>query len=280
MTTELDKLPITSDDSAWTDDQKALMMAVGAYRKEEGKFVLAPRDVVVAFLSHVNRSGLDPVARQIYLIFRAGKWTIQSAIDGFRVVAGRHADYDGTESQWCGTDGVWLDVWPDIPIDPDKPNDGFKPPMAARTLVYSKGSDRPTIGVAKWSEFAVIGRGGENWLKMPSHMLAKVSEALGLRKRYPQDFSGIYTEDELGSDPTAGHVATRDWLLEAKATTTVEEIGKLYEELRSTEGAWTQTLDAEFRSHKAILVAKEREAERTEDADVVDDAAPKAGEPV
>src|ERR1019366_5486766 len=67
-----------------------------------------------------ERTGLDPLARQIYAQFRKDSRTnvehmaIQATIDGFRVVAERSGDYLGGDApQWCGADGVWCDVWLD-----------------------------------------------------------------------------------------------------------------------------------------------------------------------
>src|SRR5690606_36600618 len=66
---------------------------------------VVPRPIAEAFLHHCSRTGLDPVARQIYLIERGGKHTIQVSIDGARLVAERSGKYAGqTPTQW--TDGT------------------------------------------------------------------------------------------------------------------------------------------------------------------------------
>ncbi len=64
------------------------------------------------FMFTAQRLGLDPFARQIYLIKR---WsvaenkkvaTIQISIDGFRCIAAKNPDYAGqTEILYCGKDG-------------------------------------------------------------------------------------------------------------------------------------------------------------------------------
>ena len=45
---------------------------------------------LAVFFHHCARTGLDPFARQIYLIGRGGKQTIQTGVDGFRLVARRN----------------------------------------------------------------------------------------------------------------------------------------------------------------------------------------------
>src|SRR4051812_7591063 len=64
------------------------------------------------FLYQCERTGLDPLAKQIYSIKRGGKMVTQIGIDGARLVAQRTGRYAGQDGPyWCGEDGVWKDVW-------------------------------------------------------------------------------------------------------------------------------------------------------------------------
>jgi phage recombination protein Bet len=146
------------------------------------------------FFHQCVRTGLDPFSRQIYMIERQGKQTIQTGIDGYRLIARRAADKRAETigygpDEWCGTDGVWRDVW----LSPE-------PPAAARVTVLRDG--HPFPAVALLSEYRAMKRDGSpmaQWASKPALMLAKCAEALALRRAFPQELSGIYTADEMGA---------------------------------------------------------------------------------
>jgi phage recombination protein Bet len=177
-------LELHSGQDFWDERQLAILGHLGMYG--------APRADLEVFLHQCQRTGLDPFAKQIYMIKRKGKWTIQTGIDGFRLVARRAVDRTrGTlgykDTEWCGPDRKWVDVWL-----------GSQPPSAARVTVLRDGEPYPAV--ALYSEYVQYdGDGNVNsmWKQRAAGQLAKCAEALALRKAYPQDLSGIYTDDEM-----------------------------------------------------------------------------------
>jgi phage recombination protein Bet len=141
------------------------------------------------FLYQAQRTGLDPLTRQIYCIHRnvkttefgkdvwKKKMTIQTSIDGFRVIAERSGEYAGQDEPIYTEENGKL--------------------ISCKITVYKfRGDVRypASVGVAYLSEYAQT---TTIWNKMPRIMLAKVAEALALRKAFPQDLSGLYTSDEI-----------------------------------------------------------------------------------
>ena len=142
------------------------------------------------FSKYCVKTKLDPFSRQIYAINRGGKYTYQTSIDGFRLVAERSGKYEGqTPVYWCGMDGLWVDVWLKK-----------EPPIASKVGVYKTGHREPTWAVAKFDSYAQSygGKLSNLWKKMPDLMIAKCAESLALRKAFPNDLSGLYTTDEMG----------------------------------------------------------------------------------
>jgi phage recombination protein Bet len=173
MTTSL---AISTDQSFWTDTQISALKTLGLSNATKGDLTF--------FFHQAQRTGLDPFARQIYMIERGGRFTIQTSIDGFRIIAQRSGKYRGQAGPFfCGEDGKWSDVW-------------LKntPPLAAKVGVYAEGWTEPLWAVAKYDSYA---QQSPIWKKMPDLMLAKCAESLALRKAFPNDLSGIYTDDEM-----------------------------------------------------------------------------------
>ncbi len=173
---DLTKQPETKQ-IAFNDDQIALI-----------KKQIAPKatdDELQLFLYQAKRTGLDPLTRQIYCIHRydkvqGQKMTVQTSIDGFRVVAERSGDYGGQdEPEFIENNGAIV---------------------SCKVRVYKfRGDQRyqASVGVAYWAEYVPSQGQDHMWRKMPHTMIAKVAEALALRKAFPQDLSGLYTNDEM-----------------------------------------------------------------------------------
>jgi hypothetical protein len=67
--------------------------------------------------------------------------------------------------------------------------------------VLKAGCREPFWSVAKYAEYVQTDRDGHPvsmWRKMPANQLAKCSEALSLRKGFPQEMNGLYVAEEMG----------------------------------------------------------------------------------
>lgn len=230
-------LAVNSDQNFWDEQQLAALKQIGLTN--------APKPELAVFLHYCQRTGLDPFARQIYMIERGGRYTIQSSIDGLRIVAQRSNEYAGQAGPfWCGADGVWTDVWLQT-----------TPPTAAKVGVMRKGFTEVLWAVAKFESYNA---NSPIWKKMPDLMIAKCAEALALRKAFPNDLSGIYTAEEMeqaapASAPVPQPVVE---IVEAPKTTKASEeltadLVKILDDVDTVQTL--EALKAIFDRHKVYL---------------------------
>ena len=136
------------------------------------------------FFYQCNRTGLDPLNRQIYVTKRGkeGKEriTIQVGIDGMRLVAARTGEYAGQDPPEYG------------------PTKDRTPEWVMVTVYRMIGGTRAAYShTCYWDEYYPKGKYTDIWDKMPRNQLAKCAEMGALRKGFPAELSNIYGSDEM-----------------------------------------------------------------------------------
>lgn len=157
----------------WNKDQVELIKTTVAKGATDNELKL--------FLYTAQRTGLDPLTKQIHFVKRAGQMSIQTGIDGYRAIAERTGSLAGID------DAVY-----DVNAETQKPS---KASVTVHRFV--NGQKVSFSASARWSEYAPTGGQAFMWNKMPFLMLGKCAEALALRKAFPNDLSGVYTNEEM-----------------------------------------------------------------------------------
>jgi phage recombination protein Bet len=148
----------------------------------------ASDDELKLFIYTASRVGLDPLAKQIHFVKRGGQMTIQTGIDGYRAIAER----TGT---LAGIDDAIFDS--ETALHPNKASVTVYRMVAGQRVGFTAS--------ARWVEYSQPQ--GFMWKKMPYLMLAKCAEALALRKAFPNDLTGLYTNEEMAqADNVIQHV--------------------------------------------------------------------------
>lgn len=143
-------------------------------------------DELQLFLHACKRSGLDPFMKQIHAVKRGDHepMTIQTGIDGYRLIAERTGRYcPGREPTYNYDKNGKL--------------------VSATSYVKKQTKDgtwHEIAGNAFYMEYCQRKKDGtitKFWEKMPHGQLAKCAEALALRKAFPAELSGLLTQEEM-----------------------------------------------------------------------------------
>jgi phage recombination protein Bet len=146
----------------------------------------------VSFFAEVcKRAKLDPFRKQIHAVNRWDNqlqrkvWSYQTGIDGYRAIAHRTGVCAGIEEPKF------------LPADESTPH----PTKATATVWKIVGGQRvPFTASARWDEYVQTTKDGKPnsmWSKMAYGQLGKCAEALALRKAFPEELGGIYTDVEM-----------------------------------------------------------------------------------
>lgn len=181
------------------------------------------------FMAQARSYGLDPFRRQIIpIIFskndaKKRSMTVVYSRDGLRCIAARCGDYRPASEPAI----VEYDETLKSPTNPK----GIISIVVKLWKQDNKGEWYPVIGEADWDEYApivdewaydqetnsrkptgnkILDASGQ-WAKMPKVMLTKCAEAQALRAGWPEQFSGVYGEEEMqkavSDDLTASEMA-------------------------------------------------------------------------
>ena len=137
-------------------------------------------DEEFAFLIEVSKAtGLNLFQRQLHGLKRGGRLSIQTGIDGYRLIAARTGLHAGTSDAAFQVDDRGLPVSAQVTV----------------SKLLQNGAVASFVATARWSEYAQ--GNSPMWQKMPFLMLGKCAESLALRKAFPGELSGIYTVEEM-----------------------------------------------------------------------------------
>lgn len=176
----------------------------------------ATNDELELFLHACKRTGLDPFMKQIYAIKRGNQMTIQTGIDGLRLVAERSGNYSpGRESSFSYDDKGNL--------------------TAATSYIKKRTSDGTWHEVAATAYLDEYNAKQGLWSKMPRAMLSKCAEALSLRKAFPAEMSGLYTQDEMLQTDTVQTSEVDSYLEDPITTPQIDDLMTKLKEINDSQ---------------------------------------------
>lgn len=145
-----------------------------------------------------KRMGLDPFARQVFPVkrwdsaLRREVMSIQTGIDGYRLIADRTGRYAPGKDPEFGYDNGGRLVTSKAFVKKQTPD----------------GQWHEVAATAHYDEYVATKKDGtptHMWDSKKHIMLAKCAEALALRKAFPAELSGVYTQEEMDQANNQAH---------------------------------------------------------------------------
>lgn len=211
----------------------------------------ATDDELKLFLHVAERSGLDPFARQIHAVRRwqsdqnAFVMVTQTGIDGYRLIAERTGKYaPGKEPAF----------------EYDKDGKLVSATAFVMKAVGSRWFD--VAATARYDEYVAKKKDGSvnvMWSGKPHIMLAKCAEALALRRAFPAELSGIYSEEEIESANSSAPSAATERSASADKLMTKEELAYFRSQLDKFKASITEVQEfcrARFGKEKSAELTK------------------------
>lgn len=169
------------------------------------------------FVQQCKATGLNPFKKEIWCIKTKEQLQLMTGVNGYYEIANRHPMFDGIETEVV-EDGKRI--------------------VKAVAKVYRKDRARPTTAEAYLEEY---GKSYGNWQKMPRVMLSKCAESMALRKAFPQELNGTYTDAEMPAEYSGTTVAVE------VATASIPSNGTTPKPEKSSEFHQPDTLEAPAR---------------------------------
>jgi phage recombination protein Bet len=175
---------------------------------EENQALLAYRDA--------ERRGLSIEAKQIHFVPRYDSKskknipTAQTGIDGYRLIASRTGKYGGSINKRLT---VRLHTGEKVVVPHEEYDPAEVKEIISGTIsVINKDFDQPQTATALFKAYVQTFQDGNLmgfWQKGPDVMILKCAESLALRQSFPQELSGLYTDEEMGQADSYNPPASR-----------------------------------------------------------------------
>lgn len=151
---------------------------------------------VVMFMSLCKYQKLNPFLKEAYLIkFGNSPATIVTGKDVFTKRAKRNPNYAGKQAGIIveKEDGTIEEREGSMALEGEKIVGGW-------AKIYIKGYEKPEYASVSFDEYAGRKSDGtlnSQWKSKPATMIRKVAVVQALREAFPEDFGGLYSEEEL-----------------------------------------------------------------------------------